>query len=246
MLELRGKTALITGAAHRLGRACARALAEEGMNIVVHYHRSEKTAVELVSELQNGGVEALALGGDLSSETACRSVILRAEQQMGSIFSLINNASIFAPSHIGNFTRDELALNVQVNAYAPLVLSREFARLTAARVIVNFLDSRIGDYDKEHAAYHLSKRMLFSVTRMLALELAPKIRVSAVAPGLILPPPGEDEDYLESKKQTLPLESYGDTGDVAAAVRFLLASTFVTGQVIYVDGGRHMQTAVYG
>ena len=102
------------------------------------------------------------------------------------------------------------------------------------------------DYDRAHAAYHLSKRMLFTLTRMMALEFAPQIRVNAVAPGLILPPPGQDASFLERMASTNPLGRHGDASDVADAVLFLTGAGFVTGQVIYVDGGRHMKGAVYG
>ena len=111
---------------------------------------------------------------------------------------------------------------------------------------MNLLDSRITDYDREHAAYHLSKRMLFALTRMLALELAPRTIVNAVAPGLILPPEGKDEDYLRRMAHTVPLNRHGDAGDIEQAVLFLLRCEFVTGQVIFVDGGRHMEGRVYG
>jgi len=95
-------------------------------------------------------------------------------------------------------------------------------------------------------AYHLSKRMLFALTRMMALEFAPRIRVNAVAPGLIIPPPGQDESFLQRLASTNPLGRHGDPADVADAVLYLVGAGFVTGQVIYVDGGRHMRGAVYG
>ena len=135
---------------------------------------------------------------------------------------------------------------MRINAWAPFVLGRALARERRGGCIVNLLDSRITDYDAEHAAYHLSKRMLATLTRMMALEFAPRVRVNAVAPGLILPPPGEDDGYLERLKRTNPLERHGEPADVAEAVLFLARSLFVTGQTIFVDGGRHMRGAVYG
>ncbi|MCH7709078.1 MAG: SDR family oxidoreductase [Myxococcales bacterium] len=108
------------------------------------------------------------------------------------------------------------------------------------------MDTRITDYDKSHVSYHLSKRMLFSMTRMMALEFAPKVRVNAIAPGLILPPEGKDETYLQDLARSNPLLAYGGPGDVVEAVLFLLQGRFVTGQVLYVDGGRHLLGGVYG
>jgi len=127
-----------------------------------------------------------------------------------------------------------------------LQLSRALAAQGRSGQVLNLLDCRILSYDAEHAAYHLSKRMLFSLTRMLALELAPRLRVNAVAPGLILPPPGRDEAYLQALARTNPLQRHGGAGDVVRAALFLMQSGFVTGQVIYVDGGHHMTGRTYG
>ena len=110
---------------------------------------------------------------------------------------------------------------------------------------MNMLDCRIVDYDKQHVAYHLSKQMLYQTTRLLALELAPGIRVNGVAPGLILPPSGEEAAFLEARKQTNPLYRVGSESDVVDAVRLLISNEFITGQVIFVDGGRHLRGSVY-
>ncbi len=108
------------------------------------------------------------------------------------------------------------------------------------------LDSRAFDHDPQHFAYHLSKRTLFAVTRIMAMELAPKVRVNAIAPGLVLPPAGKDESYLARLAHTNPLQSYGGPQDVVDALLFLLRSRFITGQVLYIDGGRHLKGAFYG
>ena len=136
--------------------------------------------------------------------------------------------------------------NIRINTLAPLLLSRSFAKQTKQGVIINFLDSRIVEYDAQHAAYHISKRSLFTITRMLALEFAPSIRVNAVAPGLILPPEGKDINYLKEHAQNNPLKCYGDPQDIADAVLFLIRSSFITGQVIFVDGGYHIKGCTYG
>ena len=139
-----------------------------------------------------------------------------------------------------------------INALAPLLLSRSFVELNKSRqpslrpVIVNFLDSRITDYDRQHAAYHLAKRALFTLTKMMALEFAPGVRVNAVAPGLILPPSGKDRSYLEQLKSSNPLNSIGEVDQIVDAVRFLINNEYVTGQVIFVDGGRHLLSNTYG
>ncbi len=112
-------------------------------------------------------------------------------------------------------------------------------------MVVNFLDTMIRDYDKKHVPYHVSKKVLQDLTRMMAVEYAPKLRVNAVAPGLVLPPLGKDESYLERLKHTNPLQSYGSGEQIAHAVVFLLTNEFITGQCIYVDGGRNLRGAMY-
>jgi len=134
---------------------------------------------------------------------------------------------------------------VQVHALAPLTLSRALAKQGRDGHIINMLDSRVTDYDRDHAAYHLSKRMLLTLTRMLAMELAPRIAVNGVAPGLILPPAGKDESYLRDLAHTNPMNRHGGVGDITDAVLYLLTSRFVTGQVMFVDGGRHMRGPLY-
>lgn len=240
MYRLRGKTALITGAAKRIGRATSLLLAGNGANVALHYNKSEKTAQDLAEEVRSLGVKACAVRADLADRSQAMELVKKTVSVAGELHILVNNASVFTKNRIDDFDGRDLDLHVQVNAFSPLLLSRSFAREAGDGVIVNLLDSKIAGVDSEHAAYHLSKRMLLEITRMLALELAPRIRVNAVAPGLVLPPPGEDESYLERNKNTVPLERYGSAEDVAAAVMYLASSEFVTGQVIYVDGGRHL------
>jgi NAD(P)-dependent dehydrogenase (short-subunit alcohol dehydrogenase family) len=134
---------------------------------------------------------------------------------------------------------------MNIHALTPLILSQELASQRCGGDIINILDTRILECDNEHAAYHLSKRSLFVLTRMLAKELAPEIRVNGVAPGLVLPPPGKDETYLKERAHSLPLKCHGSVQDVSDAVLYLLRSPFVTGQVIYIDGGKHLRGSSY-
>jgi len=246
MVDLSAQTVLITGAAKRLGSSLARICAARGMNLVLHYRSSAKEVEELAEETRTKGVKVWTIQADLTDSTATPELIGRAVSLAGPLDHLVNNASIFPESGLMDFTHDELAESVRVNAFAPLVLCRAFAEQGRKGCIVNLLDSRIIDYDRKHVAYHLSKRMLFSITRMLAVELAPQVRVNAVAPGLVLPPEDGDDSYLERLKHTNPLGRHGNGEDVAEAALFLLGSDFVTGQVIFVDGGRHMKGAFYG
>jgi len=238
---LLGQTGLSTGAAVRLGRQTALTLAEAGADVVVHYHRSNGEAQELGGELERRGAKAFSVAADLEKTEERAALLPRAAEAAGKVDILINNASIFPAENLEELTLEGLMANVLVNAWAPLELSREFARLAKRGKIVNVEDSRLRGYDFAHAGYILSKQMLSLVTRMLALTLAPNFTVNAVAPGLVLPPPGQDQSYVDRLVSTVPLKRHGRAADVAEAILFLLRSDFITGQVIYVDGGRHLR-----
>jgi pteridine reductase len=240
-----GKTALVTGAAKRIGRAIATALAQSGVHIVVHYHQSAPDALTLCDEIQRLGVSAWPIQGDLMDAGQTARVFREAVAQAGPIDLLVNNASIFERDTLWEATEESIAKNVRIHAVAPLILSRELAKQGRAAHVVNLLDTRVAVYDREHASYDLSKSMLLTLTRMLALELAPNVAVNAVAPGSILPPPGLGEAYLSKLAHANPQNRIGTPEDIAAAVLFLLRSRFITGQVIYVDGGIHMKGRIY-
>jgi NAD(P)-dependent dehydrogenase (short-subunit alcohol dehydrogenase family) len=245
-MRLSGSTALITGGGKRLGRATALALASEGASVVVHYQKSEEAAEQCADAARRLGVKAWTIRADLADAEACEGLLDGACEQAGPIDILVNNASIFPRNTLLDMTLRDVAENVQVNAMAPFLLSRSLADQRRGGAIVNILDTRVVHHDRVHAAYHLSKRMLLTLTRMMALEFAPLVRVNAVAPGLILPPPGEDESYLQKMAGSVPLQRIGSEEEITAAIIFLLRSEFITGQVIFVDGGFHMKGSVYG
>jgi NAD(P)-dependent dehydrogenase (short-subunit alcohol dehydrogenase family) len=238
---------LVTGGAKRLGRAIALALARAGADVVVHCRSSLSDAQSLAQDIRALGRQAWVAQADLRDAAQAEALFASASASAGGgLDILVNSASIFPKGRLDALDGAQLDDNIHVNALAPFVLGRALARSRRGGCVVNLLDSRIMDYDAEHAAYHLSKRLLATLTRMMALEFAPRVRVNAVAPGLILPPAGEDDGYLERLKRTNPLESHGGPEDVADAVLFLTRSAFVTGQTLFVDGGRHMRGAVYG
>lgn len=245
-MTLAGKTALVTGAGRRLGRATALALASQGVSVVVHYQSSESEAHGCARLIREKGVKAWTLRGDLSDPAASEALVGRAIEAAGPVDIVVNSASIFPRNTLADMTWADVAANMQVNAMAPFVIGRAMAAQGRNGAIVNLLDTRVVHYDRIHAAYHLSKRALLTLTRMMALEFAPAIRVNAVAPGLILPPPGEDESYLEKLSKSVPLQRVGSPDDVTEAILYLLRSDFVTGQVLFIDGGFHMRGSVYG
>ena len=239
--NLKGYTALVTGAALRIGREICRALASEGVNVVIHYRSSAEKALELSGELDRIGVKSWLLRADFEKPDEYHTLIGKAIEIAGSLDILINSASVFEPSKLDNVDFEILMRNIQVNAWAPFELSRQFASNLKSGRIINILDTRVEDYDRNHVAYSLSKHLLSVMTKMFAVELAPGFTVNAVAPGLILPPPGKDQNYLDRLAGTVPLKRQGSPKDIADAIIYLLKSDFITGQTIFVDGGRHIK-----
>jgi pteridine reductase len=239
------KAALVTGAARRIGRALSLGLAKAGVNVVVHYFQSASEGQALCVELEARGVKAWPLAADLGDPSAISTLVARARDVAGPLDVLINNASIFEADSIEGLSYEAMERHLRINAWAPLVLSREFARHTERGHIINLLDTKLESGDRSHVSYLLSKRLLSTLTRMVALEFAPRIAVNAVAPGLILPPLGEGMDYLERLSRGVPLQRSGTPDDVVQAALFLLGSEFVTGQVIHVDGGAHLDAPGY-
>lgn len=237
--------ALVTGGAVRLGRAVALELAAAGLDVVLHYHRSREEAEETVAHLRARGVEAHAVRADLGDPEAAEGLVPAVVAEHGPLDVLVASASIFPADGFAGHRRADLLANLQVNALAPLALCRAFAAQGRPGLVVNLLDTRITDYDPSHFSYGLSKKLLGALTRDLALELAPRIRVNGVAPGLVLPPPGMDGAYLAARAASVPLARHGGPGDVARAVRFILESPFVTGQVLFVDGGAHLRGGLH-
>ena len=242
---LNGKTALVTGAGIRLGRAMSEALLQKGCHLAAHYHSSAVEAEEL-AESAPSGQRVVPIAADLASPGSGEALFQEAVDSLGHIDILINSASIFHESTLESFSDAELDENIRLHALAPLALMRAMARQQRPGVVINMLDTRILEYDAKHVAYHLSKRMLFSLTRMAALEFGPLLRVNAIAPGLVLPPPGKDASHLEALAPTNPLQTHGGPDDIVRAMLFLLESPFITGQIIFVDGGYHMKGGAYG
>jgi len=243
---LKGFCALVTGAGRRLGAYMARRLAEEGADVIIHYHSAELEAAATLKACLKNGVKACLLKADLSDRKQARELVHRAQALLGQPNILVNSASIFPTDTLASLDWESLTANLNLNAYAPLLLCLEFARELEDGVIINILDTRITQFDRQHASYHLSKLVLAHLSRELALELAPRVRVNAVAPGLILPPPGKGQDYLEALAAELPLKRSGSPEDVAQAALFLITSRFITGQFIFVDGGQRLKGDVYG
>jgi NAD(P)-dependent dehydrogenase (short-subunit alcohol dehydrogenase family) len=230
-MNLNGKVALVTGGAARIGAAICRALAAEGACVVIQYRRSKKKALALAKELGGRAVQS-----NLDSESACERLIARA----GKLDILVNNAAVFHKDSLKTITAWKLTDEFWLNLFAPILLTRAFAARVKKGAVVNLLDRRIASLDTSCVPYVLSKKSLAEFTKIAALELAPGIRVNAVAPGAVLPPPGKGKAYLKDHAGPIPMGRLVKAEEVADAVVFLLKSDSVTGQIVFVDGGQNL------
>ena len=244
--DIEGKTALVTGGAQRIGRAIAIRLAEAGLNVVIHYNTSEREAEEVAAQAQSCGVSAWKIKADLSVVDDIENIFPTLVESTGSIDFLINNASIFPESSLMSFETHEFFDTITINTIAPLILSRAFVRQAEKGGIIHVLDNRINRIDTRHVSYHLSKKMLHSLTEIMALEYAPGITVNGVAPGLILNPVDKDASYLEKQGSKTLLNRQDCLSNVPEAVLFLVSQSFVTGEVLSVDGGQNIKNLSYG
>lgn len=239
------KAALVTGGAVRIGRAIALKLAEIGYDIAIHYGSSADAAEQLAGTIRAMGGRAETFRADLANTGESREMLTRAIETMGRMDVLVNNASLFERVNLAQTDEAFFDRTWTVNYKTPLFLTRDFAERYDgtdgdAGNVINLLDTKITDELTPYFVYSQTKKALADFTRLAAKELAPRVRVNGVAPGLILPPPGEDESYLQKLTHRVPLKTHGDPEDIAGAVRFLIQSDFITGQVIYVDGGEHL------
>ncbi|WP_291767460.1 SDR family oxidoreductase [Caldivirga sp. UBA161] len=241
---IKGKTALVTGGSSRLGKVICNYLAREGVNVVIHYNSSREEALRVKEEITSLGVKSWVIKADLSKPNEVDELINESFKQAGEVNFLINNASVFPRVGLSDLSINGLNWIMQVNAWAPLMLTLRFANMVNEGKVINVLDSVVDGYNFERYAYYLSKVMLNAVTRSLALRLAPRIMVNAVAPGIILPAKDEDTGRVEAMINQVPLRRRGSPDDIAHAVLFLLENSYVTGQVIYVDGGEHLKPRV--
>jgi NAD(P)-dependent dehydrogenase (short-subunit alcohol dehydrogenase family) len=243
-MKLLGRKALVTGGAVRLGRAIALALGEEGCDVAVHYHRSAAAADEVAARIAARGRRAVALSADLAEARACAPLLEEARARLGGLDVLVNGAALFLPGRLGDTTLDTWDRQLALNLRAPFLLCQAFAQALPASErgkIVNVTDARVRRPGGDHLAYRVSKAGLAHLTEGLALELAPRITVNAVAPGAMLAASDGDEAGLAQRVATaVPLRRAGGTEPVAAAVLYLLGEDFVTGVVLPVDGGEYL------
>lgn len=235
--------ALVTGGARRLGRAIALALAADGWDIGLHHHRSRDEARRTVAEIEALGRRAVALPADLSRERAARELLPRCAARLGAVSCLVNNASLFAHDTAAQAGAASVLRHMTVNCVAPLLLAQALAAQLPPRrqgVVINLLDQKLWNPNPDHFSYSLSKRALEEATTLLALALAPRLRVVGVAPGLTLPSDRQDSAAFERTHRMAPLGRSSTPEDIAGAVVYLARARAVTGTTLLVDGGQHL------
>jgi NAD(P)-dependent dehydrogenase (short-subunit alcohol dehydrogenase family) len=237
------QVALVTGAAKRIGRAIALALARDGWDIAVHYATSRDDALETVRAIEALGRRAAAVKRDLAIESGVGSLIAECSAKVGAITCVVNNASTFELDSAADFSSDRLLRHMRTNVAAPVHLARalhaSLARGTRG-VAINVLDQKLWNPNPDFLSYTLSKAALKEATRLLAQALAPKVRVVGVAPGLTLPSHLQTERAFKRTHAMAPLGRSSEPDDVAAAIVYLARARAVTGTTLIVDGGQHL------
>ncbi len=237
------KVALVTGAARRIGRAIACDLGAWGWSVVVHHNQSADEAETVVAEIESAGGQAISLQADLAQEEETRRLFALSVERFGPIGCLVNNASRFERDEIDTTTRESWDAHIEPNLRAPFVLSQDMAAALPddhEGVIVNILDQRVWNLTPHFLSYTLSKTGLWTLTRTLALALAPKIRVNGIGPGPTLRNVRQTEAQFRRQQASVPLQRGASSEEVARAVRFIIDSPSMTGQMIALDGGQHL------
>jgi NAD(P)-dependent dehydrogenase (short-subunit alcohol dehydrogenase family) len=242
--------ALVTGAARRVGREIALDLAAHGWDVAVHYRTSDAEAQDTVAALQRHGARAEAFGADLADEAQCAALLPAVVQAFGRADAVVNNASLFEYDEVASFGHAAMERHWRANTAPAVLLARALhahvgTRQVAAAgeggaAVVNLLDQKLWNPNPDYFSYSLSKAALDAATTMLALALAPAVRVAGVAPGVTLVSGPMDEATFERAHRLTPLRRSSTPQDVARAVRFLLESPAITGTTILVDGGQHL------
>ncbi|NNC71665.1 MAG: SDR family oxidoreductase [Sphingomonadaceae bacterium] len=236
------KLALVTGGCRRLGAAIARRLAEDGYALALHASQNPDVEEALREKLEASGAQWHGFAADLSDGAAAEQLLPRVTGHFGTAPTLlVNSAAQFGDDRLADAAMDFLLEHYAVNCAAPVLLSKAFTAQTGQGAIVNILDQRIANPHGDQLGYSLSKIALSGLTAILARELAPSIRVNAVAPGLTIPTQDYSDGQLEKVRCAMPLEILPEPAQVADAVAWLASAGAVTGQTIFVDGGAHLE-----
>ena len=246
MMDAIEHVALVTGAGRRIGRSIALDLARHGWAVAVHYRRSAAEAEEVVREITAAGGHAATVRADLAVESEAAALVPAAAAALGPLSLLVNNASVFVNDTIDTGTRESWDLHIETNLRAPLVLTQHFAaQLPEDRAgnVINILDQRVWNLTPNFMSYTVSKTALWTLTRTLALALAPRIRVNGIGPGPTLKNERQSDRHFEAQWRSVPLQRPTAPEEICHAVRFILDAPAMTGQMVALDGGEHLAWA---
>jgi len=241
-MELTDTTALVTGGAHRVGKAITLALARAGCDMVLHYHSSAGPAEETAAEVEALGRRVALVRADLGDASAAPTVVAAAGD-LAPVRVLVNSAAAFPDDRLVDVTPGAWQRTLDTNLTGPVFLTQAFARALPADMdgaVVNVTDWRTARPYPDHFSYTVAKGALDTFTEAAAGALAPRIRVNGVALGAILPPPGRDGAYLRELARDIPVQRVGDPGLVADTVLHLLGNDFITGEIVRIHGGAHL------
>lgn len=248
LVNLQDQVALVTGSAHRVGRAIALELARHGVHILVHYHNSPPDTVRsTVQDIKSMGVDAFAVQGSVGTPEGIEQIFGGVREHFGRLNILVNSASVFQKRGLLDVTYDEWQETMAVNLTGPFLCTQaaaEFMRQNTppGGCIINICDRGVDAPWAEYAHHGVSKAALWSLTQVSAVSLGPDIRVNAVIPGPVMKPAGRSmsDEAWEAVGRTLPLQRVGSAEDVARAVAYLASEDFLTGTLIHVNGGEHL------
>ncbi len=236
--------ALVTGGSKRIGKSISKKLASENRNVIVHYNKSRKEALELCKELnKNRKIISIAVQADLNKPNQVKKIFNDLKKKSMIVDCLINNASTFSYDNLEKMTTNTWNNHIVPNLYAPLMLSKEFVKALPSKKngnIFNIIDQRVLNLTPHFLSYTVSKSGLWTITKTLALELAPKIRVNAIGPGPTIKSKFQTDEEFKSQCKSLPLQKGATPEQVAETISFLLKVNSITGQMIALDGGQHL------
>ena len=237
-------TVLVTGGGTRLGRAFCQHLAAKGYNIAIHYNSSAAEAEIVKQQVGQLEVECELFGVDFLSADDSTGLIKSVAERFPDFDLLVNSASLYHQQSIAETTWDSFESQFRVNIGVPFFLTQAFAKLMKDKnskgSVINIIDNKVAFNQYHYAAYLLTKKSLAEFTKMAALELSPTIRVNGIAPGVVMPMESRTGDYLDWRIQGIPLQQQGTVTDLTRAMDYLLDSSFVTGQILMVDGGESL------
>lgn len=237
------RVALVTGGGRRIGRALVEMLAAQGMAVAIHCHRSWHEAQELLATLEKNGAKGCVVQADLSCEDEVKPLMAEVRERLGPVGVLINNASVFKRDEFADATRASWDRHMEPNLRAPFVLAQELAAQLPERaegLILNMLDQRVWNLTPHFVSYTVSRAALWSLTQSMALGFAPRIRVNALGPGPVLPAQGQSDEQFRDMCRKTPLGHGASPEEIARAALMLFSLPSVTGQMLALDSGQHL------